>query len=117
MRRRAPPAGAYTGALRMAHCPKCAQVVDRHGALCSLCEGQVLPSAPVPTTADATVPNGAEPQAEDSGQASAAPGHRIWSRGHTWAATATAAGAAVMAVTVIGMGGLGSRGVPAAVDE
>jgi Type VI secretion system VasI, EvfG, VC_A0118 len=101
----------------MPHCPKCAQVVDRQGAVCSLCEADPAASASVPTLGDATVPSLAASQPDDLEQGSPAPGGRVWSRRHTWAATATAAAAAVMAVTVIGAGGRGTRSVPAALEE
>jgi hypothetical protein len=101
----------------MPHCPKCAQIVDRDGGLCSVCEDHVAPPASVPSPDDATPPGAAALHPDDSGPGSTAPGGRVWSRRHTWAATATAAGAAVLAVTVIGTGDAGSRSVPAAVDE
>ena len=99
----------------MSHCPKCAQVVDREGELCGLCEGHVAASASAPSPHDATLPGAAAPHPDGSGHASTVPGPRVWTRRHTWAATATAAGAAVMAVTVIGTGGGESRS--ATVDE
>jgi hypothetical protein len=102
----------------MSRCLKCAQVMDRDGTLCSLCEGHVAASASVTTEDDdATVPGIAVPHAGDSGQGSTAPERRVWSRRHTWAATATAAVAAVMAVTVIGTGGSGSQNGTAGMQQ
>ena len=102
----------------MPHCLKCAQVIDHDGTLCSLCEGHMAASSSEATEDDdATVPGAAAPHAGDLERGSTAPERRVWSRRHTWAATATAAGAAVMAVTVLGTGGRELQNGAAGVGE
>src|SRR5688500_10458131 len=99
----------------MPRCLKCAQVVDRDGALCIACESEAAALAPAPTP-DAVVSDVAGSPGEPASERPA-PERRAWHRRHTWAAASAGAGAAVIALAVVGTGARDARGVPAAVEQ
>lgn len=99
----------------MPQCLKCAEMVTSPDSLCAACEGQRAAPAPTPVEAPETIPDATPPTGDAAAPPSTPPVPTAgWGRRHIAAAVATAGGAAVVTIALLGMRGPGGHSPPPA---